>query len=514
MCKVGQGVQGTRRAVVTAGERSGSVTEAWSTDGAGLSKVQNVNIAKIGIVSMTVHGNSLWSLTWYTGNVREDQTACEGTEWVSETSIMCRMAQSHSAVGTMRVIATLGENLKSVSQAFSFDPAFMTSIESINYCTICSVLMTVLGNGLEIFEHTQMASLRAGHSACEATAWVSDTSVIASRIASLTGGSKHVLVTVGLQAGSMTEAWSADDVRLSAIERNTTGSAWMTVRGNSIGIFEHTQRGRAGHSACEASTWVSDTSILASLASRAGGSKHVLVTGGHQAGSMTEAWSADDVGLILKNGNMPTWKGVLVTMPCSFSKCSGHGSCQFSLPPTTSTTTPVATTPIPTTSTTPMPVTTTPPPTPTCPQYTPWQSQTCCPRNSTWNASVDRCVCDPGLLTDYTLIATNAIGTVQCAAMFITGPYNCSQFPSYCNTYCRRTCGMKNNGCGVNSLSCILPPVPTTTTPFWTTPVPTNSTNLSKNASNATTSNATTLMFVETTAFYRTSTTPLPTTSS
>ena len=132
---------------------------------------------------------------------------------------------------------------------------------------------------------------------------------------------------------------------------------------------------------------------------------------------------------------MPTWKGVLVTMPCSFSKCSGHGSCEFSLPPATSTTTPVATIPIPTTSPTSMPVTTTPPSTPTCPQYTPWQSQTCSPQNSTWNASVDKCVCDPGLLTDYTLIATNAIGNVQCAAMFITGPYNYSQFPSYCNTF-------------------------------------------------------------------------------
>ena len=68
-CKVGQGVQGSRRAVVTAGERSGSVTEAWSTDVAGLSEVQGMNTVGSGGVSVTVQGTRMGTVA-YTGRAR------------------------------------------------------------------------------------------------------------------------------------------------------------------------------------------------------------------------------------------------------------------------------------------------------------------------------------------------------------------------------------------------------------------------------------------------------------
>jgi len=45
--QVGQGVQGSRRAVVTAWERSGCVMQAWSTDVPGLSVMQVVNLQAI-----------------------------------------------------------------------------------------------------------------------------------------------------------------------------------------------------------------------------------------------------------------------------------------------------------------------------------------------------------------------------------------------------------------------------------------------------------------------------------
>jgi len=47
---MGQGVQGSRRAVVTAGEGSGSVTQAWSTDVPGLSVMVGMNRPAIGFI--------------------------------------------------------------------------------------------------------------------------------------------------------------------------------------------------------------------------------------------------------------------------------------------------------------------------------------------------------------------------------------------------------------------------------------------------------------------------------
>ena len=75
-CKVGEGVMGSRRAVVTAGVRSGSLTEGWSTDAAGVSVMEDVNRGAAGAVSVTVHGANMGK-TGYTAEGREGGTGCE-----------------------------------------------------------------------------------------------------------------------------------------------------------------------------------------------------------------------------------------------------------------------------------------------------------------------------------------------------------------------------------------------------------------------------------------------------
>ena len=67
---------GSRRAVVTAGVRSGSLTEGWSTDAAGVSVMEDVNREAAGAVSVTVHGANMGK-TGYTAEGREGGTGCE-----------------------------------------------------------------------------------------------------------------------------------------------------------------------------------------------------------------------------------------------------------------------------------------------------------------------------------------------------------------------------------------------------------------------------------------------------
>merc|ERR1719253_240677 len=74
-CLAGHGGQGTRRVTMTAGERSGSMSEAYSVD--------------VGSMS----------------TMRRDNSA--GTEWESETSVRCLAAPSAS--GSRRVTMTAGE---------------------------------------------------------------------------------------------------------------------------------------------------------------------------------------------------------------------------------------------------------------------------------------------------------------------------------------------------------------------------------------------------------------------
>ena len=67
---------GSREAVVTAGVRSGSLTEGWSTDAAGVSVMEDVNAEAAGAVSVTVHGANMGK-TGYTAEGREGGTGCE-----------------------------------------------------------------------------------------------------------------------------------------------------------------------------------------------------------------------------------------------------------------------------------------------------------------------------------------------------------------------------------------------------------------------------------------------------
>merc|ERR1719398_616757 len=84
-CLAGHGVQGTRRVTMTAGERSGSMSEAYSVDVGSVSTMRRDNSAGTASASVTVHGGGL-GLARMTAMVRSGQTGCEGTEWESETS--------------------------------------------------------------------------------------------------------------------------------------------------------------------------------------------------------------------------------------------------------------------------------------------------------------------------------------------------------------------------------------------------------------------------------------------
>eukprot|EP00961_Rhodomonas_salina_P269058 3635732-Rhodomonas_salina.1 len=63
---------------MTAGERVGSVTSAWSTDTASLSLILHSNVGGTGSTSVTVHGANM-GLTTYTGSTRVGLTGCEST---------------------------------------------------------------------------------------------------------------------------------------------------------------------------------------------------------------------------------------------------------------------------------------------------------------------------------------------------------------------------------------------------------------------------------------------------
>ena len=171
-CRPGQAVKSSRRFVQTGGVRVGSITHAISVDAAGLSAMQGVNKEKAKSALITVHGVSM-GFVGYTGRVRGGNTGCEGTDWMSETSIRCRIGQL--AEGSRKTVVTIGANLGSLIRAWSADTGSLSIILGTNHPTVNTWSFTINGAGIGAVAYTVRA--RGGHTGCEGTEWDSETSV-------------------------------------------------------------------------------------------------------------------------------------------------------------------------------------------------------------------------------------------------------------------------------------------------------------------------------------------------
>ena len=178
-CQVGAGARGSRRAVVTAGHRVGSLSRALSLDTSVLSQVSSGNRAGTGSASVTIQGMGLGA-TMLTLQARAGETGCESSGWKSDTSVQCKV--SHGVRGTRRAVLTLGETYRSLSGAWSVDIgvtglrlANSTNNTLSNHPGTGSLYITVRGADMGLAAMTMKS--RGGGTGCEATDWEAETSV-------------------------------------------------------------------------------------------------------------------------------------------------------------------------------------------------------------------------------------------------------------------------------------------------------------------------------------------------
>ena len=184
--------------VMTAGERGGTESIGVSMDAVAMSMTRRSNSAARGSASVTVQGAGL-GLVAITAMARGGQTGCEGTEWESETSVRCMLAQG--ARGSRRIVMTVGEQGGSRSAVYSMDTGAMSLIQAYNRAATGSALVTVHGTGLGRTSLTAMG--RSGQTGCEGTEWESETSMrcLMGRGAQ---GTSRMVMTVGERQGSLT----------------------------------------------------------------------------------------------------------------------------------------------------------------------------------------------------------------------------------------------------------------------------------------------------------------------
>jgi hypothetical protein len=289
-CLVGQGIRGTRRVAMTAGERSGSGSAMYSVDVGSMSAATGSNRAGTGSMSVTVQGAGLGQVA-LTALGRVGQTGCEGTEWESETSVRCLVGSG--VRGTRRMVVTAGEGGGSTSEAISFDMGSVSVSRRSNRAGTGSASVTLHGAGLGLVAFTAMG--RIGQTGCEGTEWESEKSVRC-RPGHGSRGSRRVTLTSGIVGGSMSETLSYDTGTMSAMRganHASTGSASVTLHGASLGLAAFTSIGRFGQTGCEGTEWESETSVLCLTGHGFFQSQVIVLTTGVRLDSLSAAFSVD-----------------------------------------------------------------------------------------------------------------------------------------------------------------------------------------------------------------------------
>eukprot|EP00961_Rhodomonas_salina_P000778 11053-Rhodomonas_salina.1 len=117
-CMLGRGIGGSRAIRISSGERSGSVTDAWSAGHGTLIVATRLNQPGTGSLSITLSGAGLGSLV-YTLQSRLGSTSFEATDWASQTHVLCR--SEASVRGTRHVIVTAAERSSTSTALFTVD---------------------------------------------------------------------------------------------------------------------------------------------------------------------------------------------------------------------------------------------------------------------------------------------------------------------------------------------------------------------------------------------------------
>ena len=178
----------SRRVLVSVGGHAGSLSQSLSADIGFISHAVQGNSPQTGCTSITVTGGGLGNLA-YSQMSRRANSACESSDWVSTSSLQCKVSKSFGRSFT--VVITAGVKSGSLSKAFSTDihHVFLSGIENgvlfegdgdgpsyrRNQAVYGTLLITLLGSGFGPLENTQIG--RIGGTNCEETTWTSDSSV-------------------------------------------------------------------------------------------------------------------------------------------------------------------------------------------------------------------------------------------------------------------------------------------------------------------------------------------------
>jgi len=260
-CRMSVGVTNSLLVLVTAGQRSGSLSQLVSYDNP---KIRDAvdwlrnNLPTTGSISLSITGVSIGEKD-KTGAVRVSGSAGESTRWVSDSSIHSMAVAGAFNHTVVRV--TVDQRLDgSLTGTVSYDCPLDTDVEPAHQPSTGRSTVVVTGFNLASFDTT--TQVRMGGSGCESTRWISATTLLC-RLASGAGSAHSMVVTVFKQSSPF--SYDDVDIRLNPVAPfqfcyeaprinntltksgfggygSTRGGWLLTIQGTGFGMFADVAR--------------------------------------------------------------------------------------------------------------------------------------------------------------------------------------------------------------------------------------------------------------------------------
>ena len=247
----------------------GTLSAAWSYNLPALTALDRYNApsgvgAGVEQVEVMVMGEN-FGVSVFSEDSRAGGSACAVTYWMSNSHIVCKLAQGFGRyLAVVHTVALLAGTSKSV---LSFDSHTLFDIRreavgrTFNLASASDRWLVLVGAGFGASDIS--GSTRVGGTCAESTSWNSATELSA-RHASGSSLGHSLVVSLATLSQSRASVLSFDSPLVTAVypyNMPARGNSNILVSGSAFGAADFTSAVRLGHTSCMFSAWTSESSI-------------------------------------------------------------------------------------------------------------------------------------------------------------------------------------------------------------------------------------------------------------
>lgn len=222
----------SHRLLITAAQGRVSISNGFTVDVEALLSIARSNAGRTVSIAFIARGTGLGVFN-VCPVVETGKSSCESSNWRSDTSVMCFLPMGQAHGRSLRLLLTAGSAVGTLTHTFSYDHAILNGDLSIANTAPMKLDKTLVMSGLFPSLGASSIATRLGSSQCQASQWISASSVSCKFLVSRPGKVVGVVITASEQAtGSSTGSFTVDVPVVSRVD----GVAYSNAAAR-IGMF-------------------------------------------------------------------------------------------------------------------------------------------------------------------------------------------------------------------------------------------------------------------------------------